>query len=473
MDVAGQPPRQQAPFGLEITSRSLAAVTFICLYCLAVVSTVNDASIVFEREVTVIPFINARVTSVLFFWAMPAVVLLSYHYFQHQLFRLSKSRSPRDFLSPPKETSEPEVLFADLLTVQLHQRFTLGNYAATVASYFVVWLLPLVTLAVAWWRSLAKHDMALSIYCAVVLSLTLGVSITLLASLHGGSRRLSRIGSAVVIVTSTGVLFVSYAVIQVGSPFECFEEQHDQNYPLYDRNYPGVALECDRLGSRITRLTLRSIARRGVALGADLTSVDLMSSETAKDQGGARLVMRRIDLRNARGAGFRTHSGIFTEARLAGASFPESELVETNFKYANLFMTDMRVANLTGASFIRTTMKYVDFDHAQLKGSWFRGAVVEHGNFANARFEGAHLDCTTFIDSDFRDAVMSVEYMTNARFLKSRNLPTSIPPTQLEQVCGSPETVADARSHHLLLRECPSENVWQRLCDQTVHPDQP
>jgi uncharacterized protein YjbI with pentapeptide repeats len=471
MDViTDQKAAKHTPPEVAMASRSLAAVTFVCLYCLAVVSTVNDASIVFEREVTVIPFINARVTSVLFFWAMPAVVLLSYHYFQHQLFQLATSRTRRDFRSLPTESFEPDALFADLLAVQVHQRFTLRNYAATTVSYLVVWLLPLVTLAVAWWRSLVKHDMALSVYGAVVLSLALGVSIGLLSKLHGGSSRVTRLGSATVIAAFALMLFISYDLIEIGSPVGCFEGEHDQNHPLYDRNYPGFADDCDRLGSRITRLALRSMTRRGMALGADLTSVDLTKSD--KTTGADRLVMRGIDLRNARGAGFHTVSGTFTDARLAGASFSESELIDSNFKYATLFMTDMRVATLHGASFIRSTMKYVDFDNAQLNHSFFRGAIIEHGNFTSADLTDAALECATFIDSDFRDAIMSVKTdLTNTRFLHSRNLPKSIPPPELEQACGSSDTVDDARSHNLSLRTCPAERDWNRLCEQTVHVD--
>lgn len=167
----------------------------------------------------------------------------------------------------------------------------------------------------------------------------------------------------------------------------------------------------------------------GDLAGVDLAGIDLVNANLAgvnlsrANLSGARLVnaglhranlvladlrdadLGRVDLRNSNltgtnAGGARMEAGVLVDANLRGASFAESNLLNTDLRGADLRGADLRGADLRGADIRGANLGGTDLDGADLRGANLVTTDLGSANLGNARLGGALLGGSDLVDLD-------------------------------------------------------------------------
>jgi hypothetical protein len=439
----------------------LALLCFVGIYSLAVLSTVDDGTMVLNKSITVIPLINAQVSSLVFGWLMPVIVLAAHQYFHAHLRAVTVKMRETNAGLVVRTENESESIFCDLVMLQLrrHGNHFVPNLVGRLLSVLIVWLLAPASVLFAWLRYLPSHHSLVSYTQLAVLM----IAIVHPAVWHLRLRHKRR---SVHLLVGASILWVLLAtattyVLNSATPAICFNPGlHDKNHPFF--TYVKVRPECASRAN-VPSMWLASAWRTlGLPVGPNLMGMALAAKDESKPVNA--VVSLKLDLGNSRAAGVNLEKAYLMDIDLTGASLPQSNFSNANLKFAKLMMTDFREATLFKASFIRSNGQFIDYANANLVGSYFRAATLNRVSFESANLTGASFYCATLIGADFRSSDLTKTEMINTRFVGGRfDGAKGLTLAQLDTACG---TGNDFGSTGLKIGACSKE--WKESCRQDV-----
>jgi hypothetical protein len=444
-------------------ARRLVVFAVACSYVLAVLSTADDASLVFDLEITIVPFVNAKLQAWTFLALAPIFIIVVYQYFQASLVDSLRQNSSEPFAAHIDTQSNS--ISRDLLLNLFRRNTRLIDQASRLASIFVIWLLAPLSVGICWFRSLTIHAAILS-YASVAALCFLSLTTHHVFVAPRCSTRRKRFWALTVLTAVLLCMMLVTIAFSRNIPSVCSESsKHDLNHTFFDRQTEGLESACrERAGFIPLLYALRVWSALGITDGADLRFA-VLSSKDAKPPTRPP-VLSKLNLTNADALGLSAYSAHLPTSSLDGARFRAASLVDAHLRYSSLLMTDFRESTLTRVSLIRSKMQFVDFDNSILDGAWFRGASIRNGSFRSASLKGAHFYCTTLTNSDLSSIVVSPD----SEFELTRLLGGgSIVPGQglsAKQKSGIclDKAAYDRNGEGFTL--CPSNDEWERLCKQ-------
>lgn len=414
---------------LSLSSSTIfIAIVLFCFYCYLTIFSTNNISLLTNSGNSTLPILGFSLDIIGFYIAAPLILLAFYIYFQLNLKKLWFEFSQLPSFFPDGKSLDQKSyswLINDLIISYVSQLENNNGFLLWLQNLLIKlliwWLVPITIFGI--WRSyLINHDVILSFYHSLILSICIMFGLMFrknaIITLQGKTDKRS--------VKDDVILFASIIILTIIFTAAAYFRLSDFFYINKPSNESHIGLKFEDMAEIVKKPENWDEIERKLDLMPPMDAFEKADIETQRYIDRILGSIKIVNLRNKNLFGMEASNAFFVNADLSGANLENSQLVNSYFQHTKLEDTKFKNAGLSGVSFEgayilgtnfeKAFLRAADFKNTDVCGD-FKNAIADHTNFSHSKLTYSDFTDAQLDESDFSNANLELTVFKNASLM--------------------------------------------------------